>query len=290
MNEKSVSIVASKAKIATVKRLLSDLSAKHKDFEIGKPKYGIISDGIVMNFTVTSSYYDELIEVLKKLGIKIVGIKRMLQKNVEDFHLEIRKSTEIKTREKKIQLSIEQIEKLAEAGKFNPLFEVSVDNLTYKEEEIKKATELITGAVETAIRKLLEAAVKSKYEAAKNIEALMLIATDSRFREHKYNSLKIKAGEAAIKACVIKKRELHYLVQIANNPKFGEIVNYRAFIRLSDVALDDEKKFNDDLDIAVRDINLRWMKIVADTVERKFSGYDLTLYRRMFDYILQNRD
>ncbi|MBI9071782.1 MAG: hypothetical protein JEY94_09300 [Melioribacteraceae bacterium] len=284
MKNKSVSIVASKSKIATVKRMLSDFTSQYPELEISKPKYGNVGDEVLMNFSLSEVYHNIMIEKLLQMGIKVIGVKKEIKDKLIETSLK-KNTKKIKTREKKTVLSVIQIEKLAAAGRFNDLFEIIGDTLTYTKDIIERTKELIPDAIKKAIDNYLDSSLKSKYDAAKYIEMLITIASDNRLRNYKFNDLRLKAGEAAVKACVIKERELHYLVKVANNNRLTEIVNYKAFIRLSDLVLTDGNNFKDDLDIAVRDINLRWMRIVADTVEDKFEGYDLYLFRRLFDYI-----
>lgn len=290
MENKSITIITSKNKIPSVKRLLSELQAKNKELKVGAPKFGTVKENTLMNFSVTSEHYDLVVSSLAAVGINVVGIGSKVKTAAQEGSGDgPKKNVKIKTREKKKELTIEQIIKIASVGRYNDLLDIMEDNLTYSEEIRKRTKELVHDSVLKSIDNKLNKSIASKHDKGQYIEQIMEVATDQRLKTHNFQDLKIKAGEAAIKACALNSEEIHYLVKIANDKRYHETICYKAFIKFAAITLAEMGTYKDDLDIAARDINLRWMRIVSDTVGDKFDKDEQQFFERLVSYLSKRR-
>lgn len=295
MEYKTINVIVNKTRVGIVKDILKNFADKLNNMKVGSPKIGKMSGKILMSFKVSENYYHMILEKLTLNEVQIITNDPDAKKAIGKAKTQLEKSKQVArlgwndVRKKKKFLTVEQIEKLAEAGRYKDILKVSKDTVNYNTTVVQKAKELLDETIEKAMNKAFDYGAKNKYDTEQYLIILLSIAGDTTLKSLKKEDLMFKAGELAIKLCSIQTSQLDKLIKIANNNNIVPILNFKALSVFTRIAFEEQEKYQDDLDIAVRDLNLRWLSMNYDVVEGKLEAYEVGHYKRMIDYVNENK-
>jgi hypothetical protein len=280
---KHVILKVSHEKLKTLKTAIKEAKTLFPRADISPVKQGNLGDDIMASFTIDDDHYQRVIEKIKKAGIIVLG-------------------NEPKTEHKKVANTKPVIS--TAAGDFTvssslvpkndspaAILDFAIKNGDYEKvilfskdyrigfEVLKKAKDNVDLAIKNSIDIAYLKALKNKFEVSKCLTQLIKIASDKDLKNlHKNDQIKA-AGLKAVELCSIYREYINILVQICNNNSMPHIVCMKAAIKLAYFLSDDDEKSEENLDYAVRYLNLRWLNIVFYTVSLEISEKEKEIFR-----------
>ncbi len=291
---KEITALIEPKEIITVKSILSVLKEKYPDFHVKKFKIGKVSEKRIITFKVDNKYFKTTLEKFAFNDISILN----REKTVVDFIEERKehKTNKLRSRgwgevkSQKSNITPEDLDRFAAEGEYEKVLKEtkSVPGSDY--EIVKKAKSLLTQAIENAIDKDFELAQEDKYKAQESIDKLIRIASNPELKNIQKIKERIKAGEMAIKICLLYDELLLELISIANNNKVNNIVNIKAAIAFSGKVPKKKKDITDEILEGCKTLNTRWLKIAFEPVQTKLKKKEITAFYKLIGFIEANRN
>ncbi|MCF6269167.1 MAG: hypothetical protein L3J41_05635 [Melioribacteraceae bacterium] len=164
-----------------------------------------------------------------------------------------------------------------------------IRNIRLEENKRHRAEMGIPTAVKRAIEISFEEGESGKRGASSALEELINIATNAQLKNLRLNHILINAGQKAIEICTLYEDFADELIKIGNNIKMPNIISINSVVKFSSITLRDDRNFKPeyeaDINIAIKNTNLRWLRMAYDSVEHEISDEDKKLYERFISFI-----
>lgn len=164
-----------------------------------------------------------------------------------------------------------------------------IKNIQLEQNKRHRAEVGVPAAVKRAIEINYEDGKGGKRRASAALDELVKIATNAQLKNLHLNHILINAGERAIEICTLYEDFADELIKIGNNIKMPNIVTINSIVKFSKITLRDNRSFKPnyeaDINIAIKNTNLRWLRMAYDTVEQEMSDDDKKLYERFIGFI-----
>lgn len=264
-----------------------------RNMDILEPQYEPKSDIIYYTIVVNSrSQYFIIIEILAINGFRIETndkkVAEIYEKVRNKYKDDLAKYAEASKQSKKINRTHDSIDELIDSGKYNDLIKISRD-ITYNTETITKAKSFITLTVTNSIIKNIEKASKYRWEINQTIESLLKIASDKSLKSYNCDQLMEQAGIIAIELSAKNDDSLLYLVKISNLKNIDPLLNIKAAIKLGGILLENQVKYDYEINMAIKELNTRWLAAILEPVKSKLSEEELELLDKCIAFIQSKR-
>ncbi len=173
-------------------------------------------------------------------------------------------------------------------GNYEVLLDM-IKNIRLEENKRHRAEVGIPAAVKRAIEINFEEGESGKRRASGALEALVNIATNSQLKNLRLNHILINAGQKAIEICTLYDDFADELIKIGNNIKIPNIISINSIVKFSAITLRNNRDFKPeyeaDINIAIKNTNLRWLRMAYDNVEQEINDEDKKLFERFISFI-----
>ncbi|MGA7722342.1 MAG: hypothetical protein WCA84_14320 [Ignavibacteriaceae bacterium] len=285
---KHIILKVNQEKFKTLKTLIKELKDSSPKAVISPITQGNLGDDIMASFTVDDDHYQRVIENLNKKDFKLFGNDAANEKKKIAPESPVNYSTGRNTPFESQTVSkndspVSILDSAIKNGDFEKVIQLSKD---YRNFEVqKKAKDNIDVSINNAIDHAYNRAIKNKYEVDKSLTILIKIASDNNLKNlHKTGQIK-SAGLKAVELCSIYKDNLNILIQICNNNAIPHIVCIKAAIRLAIIISQANEKAEEEMDYAVRYLNLRWLDIAFYSVNLDLSENERKIYEVLISSI-----
>ncbi len=290
MSKEKVTVKITEKNLQKFNEFIEKLTSKLKDLEIGLFRFGRIGEEVLVSFSVNSKFYTLVIENLRRNDFnvlfidekatraqKTIGLKRVMENTKPTTWSDLKNKTEP-------QQEDIPIEDLAKNGDYEGLIKIALDS----RQGLKKtedAKNLLNSAVTVAIDSAYNNAIKNKREADNSLKSLLKIATNSNLKNlHKIDLVK-KAGLLAIDLCQLYDTLVGDLISICTNNKVHNLVTIKAAIALSDRILIHQDSYVEEKELAIRNINIRWLYMAYDVVMKDITKDEMNSLNTLIQFV-----
>lgn len=293
MDFETIVALADQKEIKVIKDIIKTLSEKIDHLVVTPLRIGKLGDETVVTFKVDKPHFKFLIEKMTFNNIRILSNDQKVRQVIDSAKakpaptvpVESKGWDDIKERPRGLQ---ENLEDCIRDGNYEEVIKIS-RNIAYGQEVVEKAKKSITETVNIAIEKNYNEAITRKYETGKCVERLIKIASDNNLKMLQKIDLIKQAGINAVDACAINPDYVGELIKMANNTSLHNLVNFKAAVKFAEVVLPEQEKFKQEIDIAVRNLNIRWLSLALDVVMNELESNEITLFENLVSFIKEKR-
>jgi len=293
MKFKKITIKVEKDDEAKLQRFLLTLGDMRSSVNVRKSELSSVKYESVVTFNVESDKIDKFKYKLNRGAFNILkqgDIDKQIQSAIDnkkiipgDLTGVGMSSAELKTLKKR-----QTLEDLIEEGNYVELLAISKD-IRQEPNKKLKAEVGVPRAVKIAIDYALDKGLNGKSFAFRSLDELIKLATNPELKQLGINDLLIRSGNNAIEICTTYDDFADDLVKIANNIKLHNSVNIKAIIKFSQIVLSDPEKYTLDIDFAIKNMNIRWLRIAFDAVENSITQEEKNDFNNIIDFIEEKR-
>lgn len=276
-----------------MENIIETLAQKIPHLIVTPIKYGKIGNEFLASFKVNEEHFQFIIEKLTINGIQVISQDERAKQYVDKAKSRIRESgtgnmmhwgnkNKTKIIEKK------SIDELSAEGDFAEVIRISRD-ITLPKEESNRAKLSIDRAVQSAISKAYSEAYSKKIDIHKNLDRLILIASDDNLKVLQKIDFIKQAGSLAVQICLKHTDYVADLIPICNNNKLHNIICVKAAIAFHDIVFRNRDLFKEELVIARKKLNTRWLLIAINSVEPELTPSEKASFNALIDFISANR-
>ncbi|GBD89907.1 hypothetical protein BMS3Abin04_00620 [bacterium BMS3Abin04] len=295
MNLKEITLVIRENEEPALKSILDLFKKNFSNFELTKYSKGSLGDEAIITFKVNRQFYGTLVQ---KLAYNDLRLFRKDEEAKEIVNKVIRQKRKTITfplsgwdavRSKKKTISIEQLEEFAVNGNYNELFKVLKDSINHSAEIVTLAKKLLSDSIAISINRIYSDAIERKKEPKKQLSKLLKIASDKKIKNAgKLRELK-EAGFYSIELCLSEPGLFSKLIDIANGSNLPSVINIKAAIEFADKIFNDQDKYTDEIKLAIKKLNTRWLNIAVETAIKAFNQEEIELLDKLIDFINKHR-
>lgn len=176
------------------------------------------------------------------------------------------------------------LEKLITEGHYAELIRISKD-ITYSPETLKAARTGVSRAVTNCMIKTIENVSKYKITVDEGIKILLAMATDGELKFLKQDELMMQAANVAFELCTKNNEAISNLIRISNQKNVDYIINLKAAAKFSEIALGDEAKYKNQIKVATKELNVRWLMNLVEPFRDKLSDEENENIDKLVEYI-----
>lgn len=283
--------------LQNLKSILALREGALKDLNVSNLRCGNLGDELVISFSVDDEHHRPIVEKLIMNDLKMLQPDDQTLKIIEQAQIPagfgLRATKSISWDELKEKASAASgsgasgLDDYIRTGNYEKVIQILKD-IKNDSHTIERATSGLAAALVNAIEENYKKGLQNKYEAGTYINALIKIAADNKLKSlRQFESLKL-AGLQAIELCDIHKEYLGDLIKICNNSALVNSVNVLAAIVFARNTLPNAELHKENLDYAVKNLNIRWLNIAFDIVEFEFGDSDKESFTALLDYIKAN--
>lgn len=294
MEYEIISILADKGAIGTIISAVKSIQFKNPDLQIGAPRYGQLSNKMIISYKVPKNQYKEIVSIFSMRDIPIITrdeeVLNIINSNKKLTSITFGPAvSESDQKVKKPAMSVTELEEFAKRGNYQEILKVSKDIINYGNDMVERARTVLTATVQVAMNSAYQNGINFQSKVDESIDALLKIASDQNLKTMNKTDLMRQAGFYAIEICQTHTKYIDRLIPICNNNAIPNIVNLMSAVKFSAVVFADTLKFADDLDIAVRNMNNKWLVIAADVSGGELSTDDKKNLDSLLEYIQIHR-
>jgi hypothetical protein len=295
---KPITAIVQEKEIEIVKSVFQDLKDKLPDLESTPFKYGRLGDKHILSFKVDSKYYNLFVEKFTFNRIKILFLEKVQKEITDNAISQASNHSDEKTidwsslKESKSNFSqknMSQIDHYIKNGDYLKLITLSRD-ISQTTDIIEKASKNISISIANAIEIEKHKAETIKYAVEESIKNLIAISANKILKNIGQTELAKNAGLIAVELCCIHRKYLDNLIDIANNNAVPNIVSIKAAIQLGVIIMDYPDEFADDLALAVRKLNVRWLENAYDVVCNDLDPFEIETFNSFTIFLLEKRN
>lgn len=297
MAYEKITIISDEKGIYNVKSVIEAFENFMHSVEISRPKYGKLSDFILVSFKVPMTSFPIVIEKLMLNDIRVLETRN--NKNLVDTikqKIYEQKKGEIKGKgwddinlKKKENINVGDIEELAEQGKFDEVLKISKNMIKYGTAIVEKAKIVLADTAVAAIDNAREEAFEDEKKAKQSLKILLEIAADSTLKAMQKMDLVKQAGLTAVDICALYFDFIKELINISNHNKIHNYVNVKSAAKFSEIVFEDEEKYHDQLTMAIRNLNINWLTIAFDVVRDDLKEEEISQFKRITNFVKETR-
>ncbi len=252
-----------------------ELASNNKDFTcvltISKQsQFALVIEVLNLNGFVIQSDDKKVKSILEKINQQYIDGLAVYAQNVE--------------LKKGVNKTHPGLEKLITEGNYSELIKVSKD-ITYSPETIKTARLGVSRAVTNCMIKTIENVSKFKITVDEGIKSLLGLATDNDLKYLKQDELMMQAANVAFELCTKNNDAVSNLIKISNQKNVDYLINLKAAAKFSEIALSDETKYKNQIKIATKELNVRWLINLIDPYRDKLSDEENENIDKLVEYI-----
>ncbi len=299
---KKIVLKVEERELDQVKNVLRSFKESSPEVSFSALRHGTLGDDTLVSFNVDEKYYKALINRLAVSGINVLLPASKTEK--ENAQVKFKSKTIITNERNKSGINTPFENKQASgspvlildnsivSGDYEKVIQVSKD-IKAGFELMKKAKDNIEKSVNNAITVAFDKALKSSFEMTNGFNQLVRIASDKTLKAMHLVSLQKTAGLNAVKLCAGRREYLNLLIQICNNNSIPNIVCVKASAELAAMVSDEqesEQNGNEDLEYAVRYLNIKWLQIALDLALNEASQTEINSVKNLISTVRKIRN
>lgn len=294
-----ITVVSDEKGIYQVKNVLDAFDNYLNSIEISRPKFGKLSNFIIVTFKVPEDILQRVLEKLMLNDIKVLETKSnsgMLNKIRTDIYEEKKRSVQgrgwadlNKANDSKPKVTLADLENLSAQGNYNEVLKISKDLIKYGTAMVEKAKIMLAETAEVAIQLAKEDGYASEEKAEKSLKILLDIAADNTLKSMQKLDIVKQAGLTAVDICALYFEMIYEMVKIANHNKLHNYVNIKSAAKFSEIVFSDEEKYHDHLSDAIRNLNINWLMIAFDVVHSDLTNDEISHFNRITNFVKETR-
>lgn len=288
MKLEKVVIKTEEKDLERVQKVIESLPQMNKSIMMGKVIYGRLGDNILISFNTDSASFPFIFEKLTINNVKVI-----LDSSTEKLRQTLTPKKGPAPYEgwdslKKQSRAQESIEVIASSGNYQELFRITKD-IRNEKSRIEEAQNAIPSAVSICIQNIYQTAKTQKSRIDDSVNKLLEICADQNLRTPALIEQTKVAGILAIELCVQDESTAYKLIQICNNNQIHKYVNIAAAVKFSKIVLSNLQLHENNLEFAIKKLNLRWLGICYPIVEHEFNENEKLAYNNLLQYIESHR-
>jgi hypothetical protein len=294
MFEKVV-VKASGLELAKIKELLRRLEDSISDLILGPLLIGELGEDFIVSFNVDDKHYRMIIEKLTMNQIKVLTLDDKIIEIINATPMNVNIETRLKEIEGRTQqkaspaeIQNQSLENAIQNGEYEKVIQAAMD-IRNSSEIIERAKNNISYSAFIAIERAYHKALEKKYEVPKSFARLIEISTDNKLKTLQFTELLKYAGARAVHISALHKDHFRKLIQLCNDSKLINYVNIKAAVKFSEIALKDPAQYKFEIDLAIRELNIRWLQIVFDIAAIEFNEEEQNQFNQLIDFIKSKR-
>lgn len=285
---------ADKNDIEKIKLIIQRLKEKNPSLSSTPLRFGKIGEDIIVTFKIDQGNYKALVEKLIVNNIKVLSNSEKTQNFIDTVKSNIAANASKsgkgwdELKEKSQTLDNKKLHEFINEGNYNEVIRIS-RTVSLGREAVETAKNNIDHTIERAISLAYNEGINRKYDVDINIQKLVQIASDNNLKIlHKIELMK-QAGLSAVAICSQNKDYIGELIKICNNISVHNLVNIKAAVKFAQIVLVDPDAFPEDVQIAVRTINTRWLSMAFDVVADELDQGEILLFSKLTTFINEHR-
>ncbi|QQS36526.1 MAG: hypothetical protein IPM56_00820 [Ignavibacteriales bacterium] len=294
MFEKIV-VKATSAEVVKLKELLKRLEESISDLIIGPLLLGELGHDFIVSFNVDDKHYRMIIEKLTMNKIKVLTLDDKIIEIINATPMNVNVETRLEEVKEKEQTKLSPFEvqdkvldEAIQNGDYEKVIQIAMD-IRNNGDIVERAKNNISYTLFIAIEKAYHKALEKKYEIPKSFTRLIEISADNKLKTLQFTELLKYAGARAVNLSALQKEHFRKLIQICNDSKLINYVNIKAAVKFSEIALKDQEQYRFEIDLAVRELNIKWLQIVFDIASVEFSAEEQNQFNELVDFIRAKR-
>ncbi len=293
---KEITTVIKENEEQILRSIISIFKKNFSGFEVYKYKKGKLGDEFIITFKVDKDYYGSLIQKLAYNDIRIFRKDAEAKQIVEEVKNQKRKAAPVaksgwdSIRTKQKTITEEDLEELAVDGKYKEILDVIKNSIRHPLEIVKKAKALLSDSIAIALNRAYSNATENKDEAKKEYKVLLNIATDKQLKLNRLTKELKEAGYQLIELCIFYPEFFKNLIDIANNSNLHPTINIKAAVELGDKFLSDEEKYAEEIALAVKNLNTRWLNNAFEIAIKDLSNQEIDTFKKLVRFIEGKRN
>lgn len=273
--------------------LIERLSYIMKDLELSEPEFEPKSENV--NYSLHVSYrskLDILVESLTINGFYIESsderIIEIIKNSNEKYREELKRYAASLDLKKNVNKRHDNLDKLIDEGKYKELIKVAKD-VTYNPESITKAKTGIPLSVNNLIINVIDRFSRQKIDIEEAISTLTKITSDKELPYFNSRELMYQAGIVAVELCSQKDYAIKNLIKISNQKNSDQLINVKAAIKFSEILFGNLTKYEEQIKLATKELNTRWLSNVAEAYRNKLSKEENDSFDKLVDFINESK-
>lgn len=271
-----------------VQKVIDSLPQMNKSIMMGKVIYGRLGDNILLSFNTDSASFPFIFEKLTINNVKVI-----LDSSTEKLRQTISQKKGPVPYEgweslKKQNKPQESIEDIASTGNYQELIRISKD-IRNEKSRIEEALNALPSAISICIQKIYQNAKTQKSRIDEQVNKLLDISADQNLKSPNLIEHTKIAGILAIELWGADEETAYKLIQICNNNQIHKYVNIAAAIKFSKIVLANPAQHENNIEFAIKKLNLRWLNICFPIVEHEISEQDKTHFQNLISFIESRR-
>jgi hypothetical protein len=257
-------------------------------------RFGKIGDNIIVTFKVDNLNYKTLVEKLVVNNVKLLSNDQKTQKIIDDVKT-ISTSSAIKgskgwddVKDKNLAGDEKRLADLINEGNYSEVIKIS-RTVSLGRDAVESAKNNIDTAIERCISLAYNEGISKKYDAEKNIQKLVQVASDNTLKLMNKIDFMKQAGFNAIAICANNKTCVGELIGICNNSALHNLINIKAAVKYAEIVLGDPETYKEEIAIAVKTLNTRWLQIALNVVLSDIELKETILFDKLIDFINEKR-
>ena len=297
MDNEVISILTTEKGLGELLKTVKSIQYKNQFLTIGSPNYGQLSDKMIVTYKVKKSDFKRVVELFTLNNIPIstkdeytLSIINAIRKTSGSSSADpYGKSGQNDSSDRRGGVGEDELDSLVKAGNYQEIIKLSKDISNRGTDIAGKIKNALTEAVQNAINRAFEKGQSSQIRSEECIDELIKIASDQNLKNLNKIEMIKQAGNCVIDLCVQYPKHAEKLVAVGNINGIPPIVNLKAAAKFSEIVFADDKKFAEDIAIAVRSLNTKWLSIAADLAEHDLTVGERSDFNRLLLYIKKNR-
>ncbi len=299
MEYETISILAEKGETGTIISTVKGIQFKNPDLSIGSPRYGQLSNRMIISYRVPKNQHKQIVSLFTMRDLKIITRdedvlniisntrKTIIAENISSGQTQPLSENDSKI--KKPTMGIVELEDFAKRGNYQEIIKISKDIINYGTDMVDRAKNVLSEAVKVSITNAYNSGMMYPSKVDESVDLLLKIASDVNLKSMNKMDILRQAGMLSIDICVKHIKYIDKLISICNFNSIPHIINLKAAVKFSEVVFENKEQFKDDLDIAVRDLNNKWIAICNDVAGRELSAEEVTALNKLLDYVQLKR-
>ena len=291
-NLKSITVLTNEKDLVLIKSILKFLKDRYSQLSIIKFRTGMIGDKTVVSFKVNREFYQIVLEKFAYNDIPIIMKDKDEANYVEEKKEQKRRKlraqgwSEISSSNRRI--TIEELNRFCDEGKIKEIINEAKGGVRSSIQIIEKAKRLLTATIKIAIKNLINYAEEKLGKRPDAIDQLILIAIDKDLRVFHKTDETNEAGLTAIQISLTHPNYYEYLIKIANNTKFNNLINIKAANALAELFFTNQDEKIEVPDV-VKGINTHWLRIAFETARQTLSLEEIEILQHFIEFIEESR-
>ena len=293
MEFEAIITLVSEKQQKTMENIINTLTQKIPHLTVTPLKYSKIGNEILVSFKVNKELHQFLIEKLTINGIQVITQDEKTKQYIDTLKERIKGSgtgnmMHWGNKQKPKNTERKSIDELSAEGDYAEVLRISRD-ITLPKEESNSAKLSIDRAIQSAISIAYSEAYSKRIDIHKNLDRLIQIASDNNLKVlQKIEAIK-QAGFLALQICTKHTDYLSDLILICNNNKLHHLICVKAAIAFHDIVFSNKDEFKEEIVIARRKLNTRWLLIAINSVEPELTSSERASFNALIDFITANR-